>query len=143
MIAPNALPQTPNRSRERARSASRQRARRAKRRSYSGFLRVATGVALLALPVMVYVMLTAHMTSLNYALAHASVHKSQLLEETARLDDRIAHLDSREHLAAIAAQLNMHDAREYAVVTLPDVAPKPSPHGIAFLGSVGDWLKSP
>lgn len=143
MIAPQAFPQPANRSRERARSASKQRARRAKRRNYAGFLRVMIAVTAIVVPVMLYVMLTANLTSLNYALAHAQTRKTQLLEASARLDDRIAHLDSRERLSALAVQLKMHDPHLYAVVDIPAVQPKPVPHGIAFLGSVGDWFKAP
>ncbi|GAC1533238.1 MAG: hypothetical protein NVS2B17_00680 [Candidatus Velthaea sp.] len=90
-----------------------------------------------------YVMLTANVTSLNYSVARAERQKVQLQEASLRLDDRIAHLESRERLAAMAAQLKMHDPNAYAVVQLPDLRPKSVPHGIAFLGAMNDWFKTP
>lgn len=143
MIAPKAFPQEPSRSVERARSASKRRNRRAKVRGYGGFARVLGFVAVVVMPVLIYVMLTANLTSLNYALARAEHEKAQLQEASMRLDDRIAHLSSRERLAAIAAQLKMHDPHVYAIVDLPNPAPKPRAHGIAFLGAVNDWLRIP
>jgi cell division protein FtsL len=143
VIAPKALPQEPRRSVERARSASKRRQRRAKTRGYSGFARVLGFVAVVAVPVLIYVMLTANLTSLNYSLARGEHEKAMLQEESMRLDDRIAHLSSRERLAALAAQMKMHDPHAYAIVQIPDLAPKPHPHGIAFLGAVNDWLRLP
>ena len=143
MIAPKEIPAAPRRSLERARSASKRRQRRAKTRAYTGFARVLGFAGVVVLPVLLYVMLTANLTSLNYSLAHAEHEKALLQEESMRLDDRIAHLTSRERLAAVAAQLKMHDPHVYAVVDLPDAVPKPRSHGIAFLGAVNDWLRIP
>jgi cell division protein FtsL len=138
MIAPNLLPQEQPRRAERARHATRKRVRRAQRRNVVSFARVLAGIGLLALPVLLYVMLTANMTSLNYRLAKAETERAQLLEQSQRLDDTLAHLRSPERLAAVAAKLNMHDPRVYAVVDPPSLVPKPAAHGIAFLG---DWFK--
>ncbi|GAC1415174.1 MAG: hypothetical protein NVSMB64_25440 [Candidatus Velthaea sp.] len=143
MIAPKALPRAPARSLERVRTATRRRARRAQRRGYAAFAQVLGVVAFIAIPVMVYVMLTANLTSLNYSLAKAERQKAQMQEASLRLDDRIAHLESRERLAAMAALLKMHDPHIYAVVELPSLQPKPAPHGIAFLGAVNNWFKTP
>lgn len=143
MIARQAIPQ-PARSAARARTASKRRARRNQRRNAVGFARVAATVAVLAVPVMIYVMLMANLTSLNYALAKTTHVKTQLLEESLRLDDRIAKLQSRERLALLAARLKMRDPHVYAVVTIPAIqTPKPPPHGIAFLGSLAEWIKTP
>lgn len=141
MIAPQALPAPSPRESVRARSATKRRAQRAQRRNTIAFGRVLAFVAAAAVPVLAYVMLTAMLTSTSYALAHATQAKAQLLEESQRLDDRIARLESPERLAQVAAQLHMHDPRTYAVVDLPDLrAPEP-PRGIAFFGSAGNWLK--
>jgi len=143
MIAPKALPYAPTRTLERARTATKRRTRRAARRGYANFMGVFAAVLFLALPVITYVWLTAGMTSLNYSLAKTELQKAQLQEESLRLDDKIAHLESRERLAAIATQLKMHEPHTYAVVQEPDLRPKPAPHGIAFLGAMNDWFKSP
>ncbi len=128
---------------ERRRDATRARFARAQRRGYVAFLRVVGAAALLVLPLMVYVTLTANLTSLNYALARVQTQKTALLAQTMRQEDRIAKLESRERLAAIAARLNMHDPQTYAVVNVPRAAPAAAPaHGIALLGSVGQWLDS-
>jgi hypothetical protein len=138
---PQALPRRRAQTAERSRAATRRRFARAQRRGYLGFLRVAAVVAVFVLPLMLYVTLTANLTSLNYALTRADAQKTELLAQTMRQDDRIAKLESRERLAALAARLNMHDPRTYAVVTLPVERRAPAPgRGIALLGAVGQWL---
>lgn len=126
---------------ERGRIATRRRVRLAQRRASVALLRVGGCAAAIVVPLMLYVMLTANLTSMNYALAHAQTEKAALLALTMRQDDRIARLESRGRLAAIAARLNMHDPQAYAVVTLPapSVAP-PAATGVAMLGAVGRWL---
>jgi len=137
-------PQPQPRQLERGRLAARGRARRAQRRGYLAFLRVAGAAALLALPLMLYVMLTANLTSLNYKLAHVQNRKAELLAATMRQDDRIAKLESRERLAVIAARLGMHEPRVYAVVTPPaPVRMVQAPRaGIALLGAMNHWLNA-
>ena len=141
MIAPNALPQLPPERAERgrvsirARDAARRRVRRTKMRGYGMLARISLVAVVALAPVLGYVLLMGNLTALNYSLAQASAQKLQLQEETMRLDDRIAALESRDRLAGIAAKLHMHDPHRYAVVDLPRPAPPP-PTGIAFLGSL-------
>jgi hypothetical protein len=138
---PQALPRRRAHDAERSRAATRRRVARAQRRGYLAFLRVAAAVAVFVLPLMLYVTLTANLTSLSYALTRAEAQKTELLAQTMRQDDRIAKLESRERLAALAARLHMHDPRMYAVVTLPVEPTAPAPgRGIALLGAVGQWL---
>ncbi len=104
---------------------------------YGSSVRVLSIVALVLAPVMVYVMLTSNLTSLNYALANAEGQRTVLQQDVQRLDDQIAHLESRERLSQVAAQLGMRDPARFEIVTLA-----PPPHdeeagGIAFLG----WLR--
>ncbi|HXP93062.1 MAG TPA: hypothetical protein VN905_06290 [Candidatus Binatia bacterium] len=102
----------------------------------------ATVVALL----MLYLALMANLTSLNYRIGRASEQRTALQEETMRLDDRVAHLESRERLAELAMKLGMQEPRIYAVVSPADATASKSgrgPGGIALLGSVADWLKGP
>jgi len=141
MIAPQAIPAPSPRETVRARTATKRRTQRARQRNTIAFGRVLLIVGLAALPVLLYVMLTAKLTSTSYALAQATQDKARLLEETQRLDDRIARLESPERLAQIAAKLHMHDPHVYAVVELPDTRVPEPPRGIAFFGSAGDWLK--
>jgi hypothetical protein len=144
MIALQAIQlEPPRRHVERGRDATQRRFRRAKRRSYAAFVRVGAASAALLLPIMLYVMLTANITSLNYKLAHVQNEKTALLAETMRQDDRIAKLESRERLAAIAARLHMHDPQTYAVVALPAPPRLVSiPHGVALLGAMNQWLSA-
>lgn len=136
MIAPQLLVE-PDRSAERARDASRRRKRHHRARGYVSLVRIAAAFAALGAPVMLYVMLISNLTAMNYALAHATADKTALQEETQRLDDRIAQLDSRDRLASIAATLHMHDPHVYAVVAQPLPAKAHvAPTGIAFLGSL-------
>lgn len=137
MIAPKLLPQPqPRRVSVRARDASRRRARRRQFHGYGMLGRIVLILAGLSAPVMVYVMLTANLTGLNFSLDRVTQQKVLLQAETQRLDDQIAHLSSRDRLAAVAAKLKMHDPTDYHIVELPQPAAPPPPNGIAFLGSL-------
>ncbi len=142
MIAPNALPQLPperaprRRVAVRARDAARRRVQRTRMRGYAMLARISAGVALVLAPIMLYVLLMGNLTAMNYALAQANVQRLQLQEETMRLDDRIAALQSRDRLADLAARLHMHDPHLYAVVDVPRPVVTPPPNGIAFLGAL-------
>ena len=141
MIAPKAFP-TPTPAREPrhrhvvARHAAQRRARRNRVRGYAIVARIVAAFCVLLVPVLVYVMLMANLTGLNYTLARETQAKLDLLEETQRLDDQIAHLGSRERLAALAATMRLHDPHEYAVVAVPKPAATAPPNGIAFLGAL-------
>ena len=144
MIAPNALPQLPadraertgrDRVHVRARDAARRRARRTRLRGYGMLARITLAVAVVLAPIMGYVVLMGNLTALNYSLAQANAQKIELQEETMRLDDRIAGLESRDRLADVALRLHMHDPHVYAVVDVPRPLPTP-PSGLAFLGSL-------
>ncbi len=103
----------------------------------------ARSAALFVVPLMFYVMLTANLTSLNYKLARVELQKLALQTETLRQDDRIAKLESRERLAALAAQLKMRDPQTYAVIGLPRTQTAAAPrHGIALLGAMNQWLSA-
>ena len=98
--------------------------------------RIATIFAVVLVPVMIYVLLMGNLTALNYSLAHATQKKIELQEETMRLDDRIARLESRERLAELAVKLHLHDPHVYAVVDVPGPVVAPPANGIAFLGAL-------
>ncbi len=142
MIAPKALPQQPpervprGRTALRARDASRRRVKRARLRGYAMLARISAAVGLVLAPIMLYVLLMGNLTAMNYSLAQATAQKLQLQEETMRLDDRIAALQSRGRLADLAAKMHMHDPHLYAVVDLPRPVVTPPPDGIAFLGAL-------
>jgi hypothetical protein len=141
VIAPQLLPQQPQRTERsrnavRARDAARRRAQRSRLNGYAMLARISAIVVLVLAPILAYVLLMGNLTAMNYALAEANERKTQLVEETMRLDDRIAALQSRERLAAVAAQLHMHDPHLYAVVELPRPVVTPPPTGIAFLGAL-------
>lgn len=137
MIAYKAVsqPKPPARVTVRAREAARRRGRRTRLKHYAMPARIALTLAVLLVPVMIYVLLMGNLTALNYSLAQATEQKSALLDETTRLDDRIAQLDSRERLSDVASRLHMHDPRVYAVVDVPGPAAAPPANGIAFLGA--------
>jgi len=119
----------------RAREAARRRGRRTRLQSYTMPARIALAFVVLLVPVMMYVLLMGNLTALNYSLAQVTQQKSDLMDETTRLDDRIAQLESRERLADLAARLHMHDPQVYAVVDVPGPVVAPEPTGIAFLGA--------
>ena len=138
MIAPKAIPQSRPQRRVyvQARDATRRRVRRTRLQGYTMLVRIAVAFAVVLVPVMGYVLLMGNLTALNYSLAQATQQKSALVEETMRLDDRIAQLQSRERLAGLAAQLHMHEPHVYAVVDVPGPVVAPPSNGIAFLGAL-------
>lgn len=141
MIAYKAIPQPQpdakprQRVHVRAREASRRRARRTRAHGYTLMVRIATVVAVVLVPVMIYVLLMGNLTALNYTLAHDTQQKIDLQAETTRLDDRIAQLESRERLAVVANGLHLHDPAAYAIVDVPRPAAAAPANGIAFLGA--------
>jgi cytochrome c-type biogenesis protein CcmH/NrfG len=138
VIAPKeiAQPRLQPRVQVRARDAARRRSRRTRLAGYAMLARIAVAFAIVLVPVMIYVLLMGNLTALNYSLAHATQQKTALVEETMRLDDRIAQLQSRERLADVAARLHMHDPHVYAVVDVPGPVVAPPSNGIAFLGAL-------
>jgi cytochrome c-type biogenesis protein CcmH/NrfG len=138
VIAPKeiAQPRLQPRVQVRARDAARRRSRRTRLAGYTMLARIAVAFAVVLVPVMIYVLLMGNLTALNYSLAHATQQKTELVEETMRLDDRIAQLQSRERLADVAARLHMHDPHVYAVVDVPGPVVAPPSNGIAFLGAL-------
>src|SRR5581483_10018893 len=67
---------------------------------------------------MSYVVLTSSLTGLSYAVGRESAKREALVEETMRLDDRLAALRSDDRLAALAAKLGMREPQRMAVVKL-------------------------
>jgi hypothetical protein len=120
----------------RARDAARRRVRRTRVQGYAVLARIALAFGVVLVPVMIYVLLMGNLTALNSTLAHATERKTALVEETMRLDDRIAHLQSRERLADLAARMHMHDPHVYAVVDVPGPVVAPPSNGMAFLGAL-------
>jgi len=138
MIAPKVMAQARPQPRVyiNARDAARRRGRRTRLQGYAMLARIATIFAVVLVPVMIYVLLMGNLTALNYSLAHATQQKIDLQEETMRLDDRIAQLQSRERLADLAAKMHFHDPHVYAVIDLPGPVVAPPSNGIAFLGAL-------
>jgi len=106
-------------------------------KQYGSCVRIVGALAAVLAPVMIYVMLTSNLTGLNYALTAAETQRTQMQQEVQRLDDRIAHLESRERLAQVAAKLGMRDPVRYEVVTLTPTSSDKAHGGLAFLG----WLR--
>lgn len=130
-------------------SAGRRRQQRTRRKRVFGAARIGLGVAVVLTMVMLYLALMANLTSLNYRIARASSERAALSEISQRLDDRIAHLESRERLAQLAIKMGWHEPHIYAVVDEPQPPAKPdgitaaARGGIALLGAVAGWFKGP
>jgi len=126
---------------DRVRHATKRRTRRARRRLHRPLFAVVMLTLAVLVPLLAYVALTASLTSLNYALAREEHQRTALVDETQRLDDRLARLQSPDRLAALAAQLKLHDPHVYAVVRVPEPKqPQPKPTGLALLGA---WFGAP
>ncbi len=119
------------------RNAVERRRAKTSRIRYAALVRTLGTVAFLTLSVCVYLGLMANVTRMNYQLMRDAKERKVLLDETSRLDDRIARLETRERLAAIAARLRMHEAQTFAEVALPLDAPSPETHRLALL----DWFR--
>jgi hypothetical protein len=120
------------------RAATIRRVRRTRRRMRAPVLALLSLTLVALLPLLGYVTLTSHLTSLNYALVHTDLKRTALLEETQRLDERIARLQSPDRLAALAGKLKLHDPHVYAVVRVPEPKPLPRPTGFALFA----WFSS-
>jgi hypothetical protein len=120
------------------RAATIQRVRRTRRRMRAPVLALVTLTIAALVPLLAYVTLTANLTSLNYALTRTDRERTALLEDTQRLDERIARLQSPDRLAALAGKLKLHDPHVYAVVRVPDPKPQPRPTGFALFA----WFSS-
>jgi len=119
------------------RSAVSRRRARTWRARHAGFTRLFATVAALTIAIVFYLALMANVTRLNYELAHSLQQRSQLIDSTARLDDQIARLESRDRLAAVAARLGLREPQTFAQIVLPPPRRVLAAHGIAFLR----WLK--
>ena len=123
-----------------AAAATEKRRVHAKRSRYRSLKRIASPLAALLGAVLLYVWLTTNVTGLTYAIEKAEQQRSQLQDDVQRLDDRIAHLQSRDRLAEIAAKLGMREPASYAVIELPQPGkPEPRTAGLAFL----EWFRTP
>jgi cell division protein FtsL len=134
------VPGAPARIRPRtARQATERRISRKAQARYAGLLRFTVLLFAVFSAGMLYVMLTAHLTGLNYATASAQRERGDLTAQTARLDDRVAALRDDERLAAIAAKLHMGDPQQFALVTLPQPRREDSSH-LAFLSGLAGFF---
>lgn len=102
-----------------AKHATQRRISRKDRARYAGLVRFCGMLVVALCLVMVYVMLTARLTSLSYAVAKAQHERVTLQAQTARLDDQLAALRSDDRLASVAARLHMQYPQQFALVTLP------------------------
>lgn len=105
-----------------ARHATQRRRKHSTRARHATLLRFSAGLFVVFAMVMGYVMLMANLTSMNYAVARAERQRAALVDQTARLDDRVAALRSQERLSRVATMLGMRDAQQYAVVSLAPAA---------------------
>lgn len=123
-----------------ARTASERRKMRTARARYAGIARLSAVIAVVLPFFMGYVVLTSSLTGTSYALASAHERREALLEETMRLDDRIAALRSDQRLSAVAARLGMRDPQRIALVTLPAARPAGDRTHVALLSSLAGWF---
>ncbi len=108
------------------------------RARYTSLVRFCGALGVVLVGVMLYVMLIANLTSLNYSVARADRQRASLQAETARLDDRLATLRSDDRLAKMAAALHMREPQQFALVTLPPAAPQGRSR--LFLSSLASWF---
>ena len=119
------------------RTAAAVRRERSRTRRYASFTRIFATVGALTFAIVIYLGLRANVTRMNYELSKTVRAKTALVDESSRLDDRIARLVTRERLAVLAKRLGMREPETFARVALPVDRPTPSTRGIAFL----TWLK--
>jgi hypothetical protein len=126
-----------------ARGAATVRRKRTASLRYRSIIRTIATLAVVTFAVVAYLALMANVTRMNFEYTKVAHERARLLDETVRLDDQIAHLQSRERLAAVAVRLGMRASRQFQVATLPPpprIAEQPA-HGLALLPAVSDWLR--
>ena len=123
-----------------ARYATQRRIVRKSRARYSNIKRVGAAVLGLLVLFMGYVLLTSMLTGLSYAVARAAHQRETMLEETMRLDDRIAALRSDDRLSTVAARLRMSDPQQFAVVHVPHPSTIADRPHVAMLSSLAGLL---
>lgn len=124
------------------RGAGERRRKIAARTRYAMLARLVVSVVSVTALVMVYLLLMAKATQLNYDLVAATHERTQLQARTAHLQDVLSTLESRERLLHYARELGMTEPQSFTVVDIPTehVAQRPS-GALALLWSVRDWLK--
>jgi cell division protein FtsL len=115
------------------RTAAALRRGRTRRRRYETTLRIVATVGVLTMAVVFYLGLAANVMRLNYELGKMVRERSRLVDETQRLDDQIAQLQSRDRLAAVAASLGMRQADTFVAVVVPLPERPAPPRRLAFL----------
>jgi len=124
------------------RNATQRRVKRAVRARYSGLFEFCAILAVVLCAVMLYVTLTARLTSLNYAVAKAEMDRSELQAQTARLDEQLAALRSDDRLARVAARLHMTDPQQFAMVSLPAPPSRPARTRLAFFAGLAGLFRA-
>lgn len=119
-----------------ARHATQRRISRKERAKYRTLVQFVAVLSAILLVFMVYLTANARLTSLNYKFVRAQRERATLQAQTARLDEQLAQLRSDERLSAIAATLHMHDAQQFALVTLPAPERAPERTHVAFFSSL-------
>jgi hypothetical protein len=100
------------------RAATQRRVARRARARYVSVTRALGVLTLVLILLMSYVVLTASLTGLSYAVAHAKATREALQEETMRLDDRLAALRSDDRLSQLAIRLGMTEPQRFAIVRI-------------------------
>lgn len=119
MVQPRFLQQSVRiRNPRRIRAATQRRIVRTSRARSATVRRVFGAVTGILALLMAYVVLTASLTGLSYAVAKERAQREALQEATMRLDDRIAALRSDDRLAAVAARMGMREPQTFAVVRI-------------------------
>jgi len=119
------------------RTAARVRHKRIRTLRYASFARIFVTVGAVTLAIVVYLALMANVTRMNYELSKTIRAKTALVDESSRLDDRIARLMTRERLAVLANRLRMHEPQTFGEIELPVEQRVPEARGLAFL----TWLQ--
>ncbi len=117
-----------------ARSAAQRRLVRNHRSHYAVHGRIALGVTAVLLVCLSYVLLTANITALSYAVERAHEQRTELELQTARFDDQIATMTSDDRLAAVAAKLGMVEPTQFLRVNVGQT-PWSAQNPLAFLGN--------
>jgi hypothetical protein len=124
-----------------ARGATQTRVKHNARARYAAIVRFSLVLSLASVLLIAYVVMTSRLTGLTYALGKEQAQRADLQEQTARLDDSLAALDSQDRLARVAVKLGMREPQEFAQVTLPATqAPATRDSRLAFLAPLDTFF---
>jgi hypothetical protein len=143
MLAPFSLPPQARPPREfgateAAREATKRRKAYHSKRSYRGVVRICLIAGVIVTAVVGYLWLMTRAAALDNRLTKAAATEASLQEAQIALQDRLATLESRDRLFALANRVGMREPQAYLIVRAP--GPVQVSEHAPILSALVSWL---